>query len=656
MKEIKTKPVACFKRWSRRGYAIFASLHRHVTIGVLAVSMSILLPPTLCAATHTSDSLAVYREVEIEGVGVMGSKQSPTRSLVSQTVVFDRRSQAAEPVQTLESALRLSPSIDVRERGGKGVQADISIRGGSFDQTMVLLNGINFTDARTGHQTHSLPVDMEWVAGIELIDAVPGVGAYAGAVNVRTAPLAERYLRLEASAGAHGYAYGNLSGAVGGRRLTLFAAASYRRSDGYTHNTDFDNTNAFVRLNYDTRRAGYFDFQAGWQQRAFGSNGFYSLQYPDQFERTQTALGSLRWLRDCGPVQLNAAVSYRRNQDRYELIRGNPEQVPFNHHYTDNVGAELWADYATRAGVTSLGGDYAYHHIRSTVLGEPVAHPVGRYDHAKERHIGNFWLRHGKRWRRFDVSGSVGVSTSPYGASVLWSLAGGFRPTAGLRLEIGAAQSMRLPTFTDLYYTADNYIGNPDLRPERALTYRFAADWVRERWSASLRLFYRDGHDLIDWVKPAPEADWESRQITSMNTYGAEGRVVYSADGFLRRLALSYGYLSQGKQSEGISKYALDYMRHKAAVSAEVRFLRRFSFVLTGSFFDRAGNYADREGTLRDYKPYFLLDGRLAWEKGCFRLYVDATNLTDTAYFDFGGLRMPGCWLSGGVVLTLGRR
>lgn len=151
---------------------------------------------------------------------------------------------------------------------------------------------------------------------------------------------------------------------------------------------------------------------------------------------------------------------------------------------------------------------------------------------------------------------------------------------------------MRLPTFTDLYYTAANYIGNPDLKPERAVTYRFAADYSRERWNVSARLYYRDGHNLIDWVKPSPEADWESCQITSLDTYGAEGRAVYATEGFLRRLVFSYGYLTQSKHSEGISKYALDYMRHKAAVSAEVRFLRRFSIVLTGSVYDRAGSYA----------------------------------------------------------------
>lgn len=78
---------------------------------------------------------------------------------------------------------------------------------------MVMLNGINFTDARTGHQSHSLPIDIDCIAGIDLIDGVSGVGAYAGALNIRTMPLKSRYLRIEAAGGDDGYAYGT-SGAV----------------------------------------------------------------------------------------------------------------------------------------------------------------------------------------------------------------------------------------------------------------------------------------------------------------------------------------------------------------------------------------------------------------------------------------------------------
>ena len=181
MKEIQTKRTPRFRRWCRKGYAAFASLRRQVTIGVLSVSMStILLSTTTPVQAQTVDSLTIARELEIEKVEVTGVKATPTRSTMSSTSVFDRKAGASAPVQTLESVLRLSPAIDLRERSGRGTQADIMIRGGSFDQTMVMLNGINFTDARTGHQSHSLPIDIDCIAGIDLIDFKIEFGRYHG--------------------------------------------------------------------------------------------------------------------------------------------------------------------------------------------------------------------------------------------------------------------------------------------------------------------------------------------------------------------------------------------------------------------------------------------------------------------------------------------
>jgi vitamin B12 transporter len=661
MKEIQTKRTPRFRRWCRKGYAAFASLRRQVTIGVLSVSMStILLSTTTPVQAQTVDSLTIARELEIETVEVTGVKATPTRSAMSSTSVFDRKAGASAPVQTLESVLRLSPAIDLRERSGRGTQADIMIRGGSFDQTMVMLNGINFTDARTGHQSHSLPIDIDCIAGIDLIDGVSGVGAYAGALNIRTMPLKSRYLRIEAAGGDDGYAYGNLSGAVTKGRFSLFAAGSYRRSDGYIHNTDFENYNGYLRMNYDSEKAGFFDFQAGYQNRSFGSNGFYAAYNPDQFEHTSTVLSSLRWVKSVGRFTLNSSVSYRKNFDRYDWTRG----TPMNHHNTDNAGAEFWADCTWKGGVTSLGGDYTYNHIYSTNLGEPLPTPHGKYTHAKDRHVGNLWLRHVKQWERFDVSGSAGVSFTPYGTSALWSLSGGYRPVRGLRLEVGAAQSMRLPTFTDLYYTSPAQLNNLDLKPEHAITYRFAADYARSGWNASLFTYYRQGRDIIDWVwREDMGSKWHSEQTSSLDTFGIELAGGYTvSEGFLRRVTLSYGYITTDRNADVIAKSAMDFMRHKAALAVEVHFLRRMSLALTGSVYDRNGSYTHypEPGNAslneeRDYKPYFLLDGRLQWEKGICRLYVDATNITDTRYCDIGGIRLPGFWCTGGVTLTIGK-
>lgn len=667
MKTARQERYVCFKRWLRANYAVFASLYRYWKIGVLSVGMSIILHATAMAEEDLTDSTAVFKTLEIESVGVVGSKVNPTRSAMSQTSLFDRNRGAAAPVQTIESALRLSPAADVRERGGKSVQTDISIRGGSFDQTMVMLNGIDFTDARTGHQTHSLPVDVDCVAGVELIDGVAGVGAYAGAVNVRTAPLRPTYLRLEAVGGEHGYAYGNVSGAITEGRFNLFAAGSYRQSDGYIHNTDFRNWNGFLRMTCDAGRGGFFDVQTGYQNRAFGSNGFYAAYNENQFEQTETALASVRWVKSWRAFSMNASAGYRKNFDRYDWTRG----TPMNRHDTDNVTAELSGEYSWRGGNTALGFDYAFNHIYSTNLGMPMSCPRGEYTHSDRRNIGNVWLRHSKRWERFDVSASAGVSFTSYGSSALWSVAGGYVPAEGLRVEAGVAQSMRLPTFTDLYYTSPAHVNNLGLVPEKAVTCRIGASYSRGAWRASALAYYRAGRDIIDWVwRQDMGGKWHSEQESRLDTYGVELSGGYSSDGWLRSVTAAYGYVTTDKLGRTVTSSALDYMKHKAALSVEVRFLRNFSFVLTGSAYDRNGSYTayprnadgslkfDDDGSriteIREFRPYFLLDGRLSWGKGAVRLYVDVTNITGTDYFDFGGLRLPGRWFTGGVVITIG--
>jgi iron complex outermembrane receptor protein len=144
-------------------------------------------------------------------------------------------------------------------------------------------------------------------------------------------------------------------------------------------------------------------------------------------------------------------------------------------------------------------------------------------------------------------------------------------------------------------------------------------------------------------------------QLTTLETYGAEIRGRYaSEEGVLSLASLAYGYIKSNKQSAGyISKYALDYMRHKLAATVGIRFLRDCTLTLTGSLYDRNGEYIDSGGTTRPYAPYFLLDGRLAWQHGGWQLYLDTTNITSTRYFDFGGLVMPGTWVSVGIVVIV---
>lgn len=658
MKRSSKGGVPCFTRWSRKGYGVFASLGKVVKIGVLSVTMSILtLSPKSAAAQ--SDTLRIAREIQMEVLQVTADRLNPTRGVVTPVEVYSRDSVSVAPLQTIESVLRLNPSIDLRERGSKGVQADISLRGGTYDQTMVLLNGIDFTDARTGHQSHSLPIDLDIVGSIDIIGGLTGIGAYTGAINMATTPLKPNYLRAELSAGAYGYLYSNLSGAVTKGGLTVLTAASIRRSDGYITNTDFNNSNLFTRITYNSSAVGLFDMQAGYQRRDFGSNGFYSLTYPDQFEHTETGLASARWSRGFGRFELNANVSYRKNNDRYELFRagkGAPEGWQPNYHTTDNIGAEVSSDYRWVAGETSIGIDYKYNHLYSNVLGEAMNRPIkipgvdALYTHEKDRSVLNGWISHHVVLGGTSLAGSFNFANSPYGTFPSWSLSVGQRIAKSWSIDANATRSMRLPTFTDLYYTNATHIGNPNLKPEKATTYQLSAGYADNWFTAGVTTYYRHGTDIIDWAQTqTPEGmKWKSTQLTTLDTYGVELCASYKGKNFLRHITVSYGWLSSDKNKvDYISKYALDYMNNKVAIQCGVRIWRGLSAEVTAGWYDR------NDTPTVTYDPYWLLDARLSWNKGIFTVYAEATNLLNQTYFDFVGLQQAPRWITAGVVLTI---
>lgn len=602
---------------------------------------------------------SIWASVELKEVGVTGKKAVNARKDLSQTPVYDRSVMTTAPLQDIESALKLSPAVDTRERGGKGVQTDFNIRGGSFDQTMVSLNGINFTDARTGHQSHSLPIDINIVSNINVVDGVSGVGAYAGAVDIRTAPLRPKYFSAEITGGMHEYLYSNLSGNYATDNLSVMAMGSVRHSGGYIHNTDFTNYNAYANARYSTSKAGLIEAQAGYQHRAFGANGFYTRKFPDQYETTYTALGSIRWLMTHRQLTLTANASYRYNTDCYELIKGDESMVPFNHHITDNIGAEVGTayDWGT-AGETSINIDYTYHYILSTVLGDKCAPKTIRgiqYDHKKARNTLNAILRHSITLNTLTLSAAGGLSHSAYGTDGLWSAGVSYALNSSWRMGAGAVESMRLPSFTDLYYTATGYESDRNLVPEHATTFNISANFNHGQWSGSIYTYYRHGRNVIDWIKPEGSDNWHSMQVTRINTYGAELTASYTTSSWMRRIALSYSHIHQtSKVDPGlISSIAFDHMRNKLSTMIDIRPIQKLTLSLTGTLFDRIGNYADKSGTIRPYNPFFLLDARITYQHYWWQIYADGTNITNTHYFDYGGLEMPGSWISGGIIITI---
>lgn len=636
-----------FKRWTRTHYGMFSSIGKVVKIGVLGTAMSIITSTTAGYA-QSSDTLTRQKVLELETAEVLEFKLSPTNATTLPISIFNTKTEQHAPLLTIENALKLSPSVDLRERGTKGVQADISIRGGSFDQTMILLNGIDFSDSRTGHQSHSLPIDIQITNSIELITDVPLVGALTGALNFSTSPFDTNSIKANFELGSYGYGYANLAGSYTKNNLSALAAVSYRRSDGYIDNTDFKTLNAYSRLMYETKKAGFFDFQIGYQNKAFGANSFYSTAYPNQFEATQTALTSVSWRKDIGDFSIGSSIGYRRNSDHFELFRDNIDAPSWykehNNHFTDNMIASLNGDYNWKFGKSSIGVDYTVSYIESNVLGK------------RTRNVVNAWIRQTAQIGKFNLLGAFTMSASYYGICPLWSIAGGYAPTKNWNIVLNVNRSMRLPTFTDLYYTTATHIANYDLKPETAITYQATVEYKYKGFFGSITPYFRQGQNLIDWIKLPDAEKWESQQITELNTLGLEVLVGYRSRGVLQNISLGYGYINANKNSHGyISQYALDYIKNKLVSSLTLKIVRNLYFSAIGTMYDRNGSYQIANNEQAKYTPYFILDSRLSWEPRNVKLYLELNNILNQKYYEIGGIIQPGLWITAGVEIKISK-
>lgn len=65
--------------------------------------------------------------------------------------------------------LQFDPSIDLQQRAANGVQADLTILGSTFAETLVLLDGLRINDAQTAHHDMDIPIRLEAISRIEVL-------------------------------------------------------------------------------------------------------------------------------------------------------------------------------------------------------------------------------------------------------------------------------------------------------------------------------------------------------------------------------------------------------------------------------------------------------------------------------------------------------
>ncbi len=679
------KPVVTFKKWGRKGFSIFSSMHRVVRIATLSVIYLTFSTPA--SAEHSpmvaaNDTLHPVQEVEMEEVVVSAQRAPVAFSQAARVVQVIRKEElAGAPVNDLQDLLKFASDVDVRQRGNNGVQADISIRGSTFDQVLILLNGIPINDPQTGHHNLNLPVSFDAIDRIEILEGsasrLYGPNAFSGAVNIITGQSTIPSLNARLTGGQFGFLETALSSVVKTGKLTSSASVDYKQADGSLKNTDFKIGNAFYQgtLLYPT---GKLEFQGGYGDRGFGANDFYTPAYPNQYERIKTTFASFKAVKE-GIFHLSPSLYWRRNQDRFELFRDNAGAPSWykmhNYHLTDTYGVNLsgWID--TWIGKLAFGADYRRENIWSTVLGKPMDTPKDvpgepgiQFTYSDGRSNTSLFGEYSNHFGAVDISGGMMVNHNSSldkkwqfypGIDLGWAI---IHP---LKLYVSVNKSLRMPTFTDLYYKSATNIGNPGLQPEEAFSteagLKFANDWL----SAHAAIFGRWGKNMIDWVRQPNETIWYAKNLTILNTKGLEVSMkivpskLLGTKTFITSLNLSYGYLTQDKESGTlISKYLLDYLKHKVDIRLTHNLFGNFSASWLISYQDRNGTYTlwdtDKYGKEVDYAPVWLIDSRINWIRNNFNFFLEASNLLNKTYYDYGNVEQPGIWTKAGVIMKFG--
>lgn len=565
------------------------------------------------------------------------SKQSRNVSLVNKLQL------ETSPARSLAEVLSFVPGVDIRQRGVTGVQSDVSIRGGSFEQTLVLLNGIKLSDPQTGHHMMNIPVPLVNIDRVEVLKGpasrIFGQNAYAGAINVITELSDKRYARVQGYAGDFGMKGINFAGSlpVGNYRQNL--AISYDDSNGHWYNSDYQVSNIFYEGGFDINEKNTLKGMIAHTDRDFGANGFYSSTFPDQWESVQTTLTSLSHKLTLKKFYLNTRGYFRRNQDEYVLKRNEPEFYK-NNHTTDVIALEANGNFQTNLGTTGFGIETRRESIESTNLGD------------RERTIAGIFLEQminfGKK-----VDLRAGVYSNYYSEYNWKHFPGaelGFQATKELRFYSGYGISFRIPTYNDLYYQGPTNIGNDQLEPEQAQNFEVGAKWSKSGFFAELVYFNRNTDNLIQWTRPDADTPWQPQNFSEVKFNGIEASVNYrvSPNGRtvqVKEFMFSYNYIHADliKQPGIETSYAFTALKNQTIGGVLLGIGQKVEWNIKMRYLERMSQ-----------DPYFLLDTRVDYNRtGKLGFFAEASNITDTDYREAGTVQMPGRWFRAGFMLNM---
>jgi len=607
-------------------------------------------------------STKIFAQTKIDSVTVMDEViinenrlNTPISKQNRNVYVIDRATIEKLPGRSLQEILQYANGVDIRQRGPFGSQADISIDGGSFEQTVLLLNGIKIIDSQTSHNMLNIPIPVEMIGRIEVIRGpaarIYGINSLTGAINIVTKKPTKTGFLLNSYAGSNfekntegsGKTFYNAGTQIGGalskekQQHSLFA--SLDKSNGYRFNTGFENSKIFYQGNIQIDSLNEIMASAGYVNNGFGANGFYAAPGDkNSYEEVQTTLASIQSKHRLSPKwTLMPSLSYRYNYDDYRYFSESILDKGRSQHYTNSFSAEVNTAYKMATGELGFGAEGRVEAINSSNIGKHRRDNLGMYAQYRTYFF-----------EKLNVN--IGAYLN-YNSDYNWQIYPGIDLSYALTNELvlvgNIGTSQRLPSFTDLYLDQrPGNIGNPNVTPENALQSEFGIKFNKNAFTVNVNYFHRNIADFIDYTRATTAEPFQSGNFGDLNTNGLNMR-----SGYFTKLSeqskinfvLAYSYLASEfkdvKQNVS-SKYQISSLKHQVTNTVDFSY-KHFSILYATRFNERATGAS-----------YWIHDLRLSQKINRVTLYMDAQNIFNATYNEVGAVPLPSKWVNLGVKLS----
>jgi len=619
--------------------------------------------------TEKTDTTIIAKEIVISSSRIPQTATGSGRNIT----IIPAETIGSMPAHTTDEVLRYASGVEVQSRGAFGTQSDFSIRGSTFSQVLVMVDGMRLNDPLTAHYNSNIPVAPSEIERIEVLHgpaaAQYGADAVGGVINVITKTFSTKsskkateasakigYGQEELKIGQAGFYRSGENYQIGGGGM-WFQTPGQSLSDNYTNR--FNIGNASLSAGFALGRGWNLAARSAYDYRDYNAKYFYTASpFDEATDHTKAWWNQIKLTKSSANQQTTLKGSFKHNTDDFVFRPSSPS----NHHVTKLLNLQLYQYW-------QLSTQWSWVYGAKTSNRFIDSNDRGRHN---DWHYAGFSMLQWQPVTLLTITGSLRLDHDKNYSTELMPQMSASYDIGNWIFRASGGRSIRAASYTERYIsnnltgpvTGGRNIGNPWLQAERSWSGEAGFDfWVVQNIKFSATAFIRSSTDLIDYVltnsKNIRNNDnllqdtnyLYTKNLSSVQTAGLEAEVSINrklGSQWILKNRIGYTFTDSYSDEGVISKYVSNYARHMINGMLTLQ-KGPLDFTLSGIWKQRQGDSADAINAIKSpsYNVWNLKVGYKIYESLSLDLEID--NLFDEDYQDILGARMPNRWVMGSL-------